>query len=536
MKKSQNNLQFKFLSLIQNQDTLSKIIFVSLGMASFGLICTIILQIIHRLQVPQLTIAAGDKTGESYIISTAIKEVVERRSNIKIKIKETEGSPKNIELLQQGQVELATAQVDVAVQEVGKVNQAKVPVKTVAILYKDLFQLVVKDPKINQFTQLRGKTIALPTNGGQYQSFLTVAEHYGMNRNDFKITGLDSRGNPIPGYDDQKADQDFIKRSDTVALFRVRALGNKSIAYLVNHHQGVLVPIFQAEAMKIKYPSFENAIIPQGAYKGEPSVPRTNLPTIALSRLLLSSEKVDEQLLQKLTRIIYEYRQEIANAIAQEQREIKPLIADINRPIDTSSGNIPLHPGALTFYERNQPSFIKANVDLLGFFLTVLALTFQWVRQIKIWIEKSKKDEADEYLKSAINLMKSGQENIEDRQNLLDDTFNQAAKALISEGISQESFRTFNEAYKTTREAIERDKKIIQSVIEHQQRENSARYIKVVVKLLQYRQRDQDLLLQKLDQILEQVVGDLVAEKISEESFRTFIEAYKATRDAIARN
>ncbi|MFM7406663.1 MAG: hypothetical protein ACKO3K_08375 [Cuspidothrix sp.] len=133
--------------------------------------------------------------------------------------------------------------------------------------------------------------------------------------------------------------------------------------------------------------------------------------------------------------------------------------------------------------------------------------------------------------------MKEGQYQLEERQKMLDETFNKAAKALVDEKISQESFRTFNEAYKNSREAIERDKQVPQQAIEKIQRDNAAKYIKIVVKLLQYRQQNQKnhnvLIQEKLDKILEQVVSDLVLENISQESFRTFIEAYKATRDSI---
>lgn len=81
--------------------------------------------------------------------------------------------------------------------------------------------------------------------------------------------------------------------------------------------------------------------------------------------------------------------------------------------------------------------------------------------------------------------MDKGIGKLEDRQKQLDDTFKDAAQALIGERISQESFRTFNEAYKTTREAIEREKEISYQEIEQKQREISAEYIKAVVTLLQ---------------------------------------------------
>ncbi|MTJ50743.1 TAXI family TRAP transporter solute-binding subunit [Dolichospermum sp. UHCC 0259] len=534
MSTSKNNHQAKFLGFFLVLDPFSRLIFLGLGFASLSVFVIIIGNIVNNLTPPHLTLAAGDKTGESYIISEAIKKVIERRTNIKLQVEETRGSTQNIEMLSTGKAQLAMAQVDVAAEEIGNINSpSKANARTVALLYKDTFQLVVKNPQINQFVQLKGKTIALTASGGQYQSFLTVARHFGLSEKDFKITGLDNSGKPIPGYSDQLADKDF-RENKADAVFRVRAMGNKSIANLVNNYQGKLISIPQAEAMKIKQPAFEVTIIPQGAYRGNYPVPNTNLSTIAVSRLLLANDQVDANIIRKLVQTIYENRQEIANEIPLDHAEVKPLISSISRPQENSGVDIFLHPGAVAFYDKDKPSFIQEYADYIGLLLTIFLLTFQWIHQLKLWIEKSKKDEADEYIKSAISLMKAGQYQLEDRQKILDKTFDEAAKSLIDERISQESFRTFNEAYKNTREAIERDKQISQQEIEKIQRENAAKYIKMVVKLLRYGQQNQSTIVQqKLDIILEQVVSDLVLENISQESFRTFIEAYKATRDSI---
>jgi TRAP transporter TAXI family solute receptor len=534
MSTAKNNHQTNFLQFFLVLDPFSRLIFLGLGFASFGTVVIIVGNIVNYLTPPHLTLAAGDKTGESYIISEAIKKVIERRTNIQIQVEETRGTTQNIEMLSTGKAQLAMAQVDVAAEEIGNVSsQLKANIRTVTLLYKDTFQLVVKNPQINQFTQLKGKTIALAATGGQYQSFLTVAKHFGLSEKDFKITGLDSNGKPIPAYNDELADKDF-QENKADAVFRVRAIGNRSITDLVNKHQGKLISIPQAEAMKIKQPAFESAIIPQGAYRGNYPVPNTNLSTVAISRLLLTNDQVDANIIRKLIQTIYENRQEIANEIPLDNAEVKPLISSISPPKENSGVDIFLHPGAAAFYDKDKPSFIQEYADYIGLLLTIFLLAFQWIRQLKLWIEKSKKDEADEYIKSAISLMKAGQYQIGDRQRKLDKTFDEAAKSLIDERISQESFRTFNEAYKNTKEAIERDKQIAQQAIEKIQRENAAKYIKIVVKLLRYGQQNQSTIVQqKLDTILEQVVSDLVLENISQESFRTFIEAYKATRDSI---
>ncbi|MFM7406664.1 MAG: TAXI family TRAP transporter solute-binding subunit [Cuspidothrix sp.] len=375
MPTSHNNHQSKGLKFFLVLDPFSRFIFLGLGFASIGTFAIIVWNIVNYFTPPELTIAAGNKTGESYIIGEAIKKVIERRTNIKIKVEETKGTTENLEMLLSGKTQLAMAQVDVAAEEIGNLKyQSKVNARAVALLYKDTFQLVVKNPQINQFVQLKGKTVALAASGGQYQSFLTIAKHFGLSQKDFKITGLDSNGQPIPGYNDQNAEQDF-RNNKADAVFRVRAIGNKSIANLVNNYQGKLISIPQAEAMKIKQPAFEAAIIPQGAYRGNYPVPDTNLSTVAVSRLLLANNQVDAEKIRKFIETIYENRQEIANEIPTDHAEVKPLIASISRPKENSGVDIFLHPGAIAFYEKDKPSFIQEHADYIGLLLTVFFIS-----------------------------------------------------------------------------------------------------------------------------------------------------------------
>ncbi len=533
--KTSHKLSFK--RFFQHLDPLSKFVFISLGLFSMGLVAFSMWRIVGRLTAPEIILAAGDMQGESYIISQAIEKVVESKSNIKITVQETGGTSESLEMLKTGQVQMAAAQADVASEEMdvstrktkpSKSEGANAGLRTVAVLYQDLFQLVVRDPSLNKFTQLKGKTVALPAKGGQYKSFQKIAKHYGLS--DITITG-NLKGQQ--DYDDTKAEEDF-KSGRANALFRVRAVGNKGISTLVENHNGRLVTIPQAEAMKIKHPAFESTKIPQGAYKGNPAVPDEDLPTIAVSRLLVASDTVDKSVIREITRIILENPQAIADAVSPEHPEVKPLIANLKDPRESASAGLPpLHPGARAFYDRNQPSFVQENADYLALILTILLITFSWIRQIKVWMESSRKNEADEYIQSAINLMKASSGNLENHQKQLDEIFKKAADALIDERISQESFRTFNEAYKTSREAIDRERQFNQEQIEQKQRELSASYIKAIVELLKNSNGSKDILQQKVDTILKEVAEKLVVEEISQESFRTFIEAYKTTKDAI---
>ncbi len=548
--------QIQISSLLGKINPIAKLLFLTLGI---GLLIFILYRsrIFSYINPTVLTIAAGDEQGESHIISEAIRKVVEEKDKtLRIRIISTKGTSQNIELLAKGEAQLITAQADVAAKGMDmsptkNINtskpentEVKATPRTVAVLYQDYFQLVVRDTNIKEFGQIRGKVIAVYPKGGQYDSFLKLAEHYGLmkpgtNEPDFITKGKNTY------YDDRQAEEDLKNRNADV-LFRVRALGNKGIATLIQQYNARLLPIDQGQAMKIKYPTFKAATIPQGAYKGNPPIPEKELNTIVVPRLLLASDKVDQETIQEITKIILENPQSLARAIDELAKEhnkdkkeydtVKPLTAGIRDPrsLDNEQIPIPLHPGALAFYERDK-DFLKENADYLSFIWGIFVVLVPLSLQIKSSWEQNRKDAADEYIGAVIKLMKKDLYKIEERQKKLDEVFKQAADALIQEEISQESFRTFNEAYKTSREALERDRQLTQQQKEQQQTETSAKYIQEVVTLLQDNQETRENLHLHLDEIMKQVANDLVRENISQESFRTFVEAYKTTRDTIDR-
>jgi uncharacterized protein len=493
-------------------DPSTKLVYLILSGLSLGLLLGLLLSLFNSTKVYRLKLAAGDSQGESYLLSKAIEAVVETENpKIQIEVIETGGTSANLQQLEAETAQLATAQADVTAPAIAR---------TVAVLYQDLFQIVVRqNAGINQFTDLKGKTIGLQQTGGQFRSFLEVADHYGLQQADFNFVG----------NSDQAADEAF-QLNQAVALFRVRAAGNRSVAGLVRQYQGKLIGIEQAAAMKIKYPAFQPSAIPQGAYQGNPPVPASNLNTIAVERLLLAHHKVPDSVIRDITATINERRQQIADQIKPEAAEVKPLVSNIRDPRQASGGAVPIHPGALGYYDRNRPSFVQENADFLALLLTVALLGGSWLWELKNWIGRRKKDYADRYIKSTLDLMKAGKDaNL--KQQELDQVFRRAAADLVDEKISQESFRTFNEAYKTARETIEREKQTsLQS-----QREVSAAHIKSLIHLMQDKQRPKQLIQQDLDQILEQASTDLVQDRLSQESFRTFVEAYKTTRDVVDR-
>ncbi len=427
--------RFQFLANLNFQQ---RVILFILILVSSGIAIATIYSLVARNRVYRLTFAAGQPKGESYIFAQAIKSVVEAEEpNIKIEVRETAGTTENNRLLEANEVQLSASQADVPTGKAANL---------VSLLYPDAFQLIVKaKSSIRQFKDLKGKTIALPPKGGQYTSFVDVAAHFGMKPEDFKFVG----GNE---EDSKKA---FLS-NQADAIWRVRAIRYKPILDLIQNYPTRMVPVEQAAAMKLKYPAFEPAIIPKGSYRGDPVVPSTDLETVFVQRVLLAHKDVDPEVILKLTKILYERRQLIVEAIPNEQADVKSLVAYISRPTDKTGVSAPLHLGAIAYYNRDQPSFIQANADYVALILTMILLLWSWLSELKSWIESQKKDAADIYIGVVLELMNDRTTDANTLQQDLDRVFEKVAKDLVGENISQESFRTFTEVYKSAREAIAR--------------------------------------------------------------------------------
>jgi uncharacterized protein len=398
-------------------------------------------KIVADHKIYSLDFAAGDARSESYILSKAIAQVVAaNQPRIRLNVLPTGGTVENIGLLETQKVQLATAQADIPAGQSSRL---------VAVLYRDLFLLVVKkNSEIHNFVDLKGKQIGLAPTSGQFNSFLEVANHYGLTLADLQFVGTN-----------QTQVSEAFRAGRIDALFSARAPGSPAITEFVQKYQGQLLPIAQAPAMAIKYPAFEPAIVPQGSYQGYPAIPAQDLQTVAVQHLLYVDRHTDRWVVSEISRILNEHRQQIMAAIPAEYADLKPLVAKISRPNVADNLNVPVHEGVTAYFDRNQPNFIEAHASFLSLLLSGITLLGSGLVGLRVKILQNQKDQTDEYIKSAVSCLSfdpTDQQMLVHQQQELDQIFSQAVAALVSEEISQESFRTFNEVYKDVREALER--------------------------------------------------------------------------------
>ena len=489
------------------------------GVTAVNLWHSVSFNVIHR-PIYHVRFAIGDSRGESYILGKAIKQVVEDyHPNIRLDLLETVGSVDNINRLEAREADLITVQSDITPGQ-----QAR----TVATLYRDLFQLVVQDQSdIAQFTDLAGRRIGVQRESGQFLSFLELANHFDLTIEDFDFVGVD---------DDEAA---FAFEADRVdAIFRVRAPGNWIVQDLVQYHRGRLLPIEQVSAMKIKHPAFKAATIPKGTYHGSvPIVPPGDIPTVGVYKMLYASKRANKRVVQAIATILKEHHQEISNAISRDTVEVKPLVANIGRP--SSSFGIPIHPGALAAYKQQpKSSFVTKNFDFLALLLSIVVPIGSWIWELRSRAEKRGKSLCEGYISDVIKVMdddESPEQTLEERQKKLYQIFDHAAKRLVDEDISQEAFRTFNEAYKTACEKIERD---IEAKAQHRQliqEHTTTQYMQDLMVINQAESLSYGDSLHQIEEVLQRVLDDLASDRISQESFRVFIEVYNTIKEGLKR-
>jgi uncharacterized protein len=264
-----------------------------------------------------------------------------------------------------------------------------------------------------------------------------VADHFGLHREDFQFVGAS----------DQDAGDAFLNgRAD--AIFRVRAIGDPSIQQLAQSGKVRFLPIEHAAAMKIRYPAFQAAQIPVGAYLGNPPIPAQDFPTVSIQRTLLARDQANAAAIRAVTEVLLERRQEMMDEIPARMTEVRLLLVQTRRPQPQSGLGPALHPGALSFYDKDKPSFLLAHADYVGLIFTVGLMAGSWIWELKRWMQRQQKTNADLYSNRVVALISGVQEvkslaPLDETWRELLKILTEAVRDLDADKLSEESFNSF---------------------------------------------------------------------------------------------
>lgn len=291
-----------------------------------------------KVETTFINIATGGTAGTYYPLGGAMAEVLNKNvANVNATAESTGASVANINLLKEGNVQLAFIQNDITFyadkgEEMFK-DQKVSGLKALATIYPETCQLItLKKNNINSVADLKGKKIAVGAAGsGVEANARQIMAAEGITYDDINEQYL-SFAEAANGLKDGNIDAGFI-----TAGFPTAAIQDLSA-----QHDVVLIPVGDAIADKLiaDYPFYTKIVIPAGTYPKQ----EEDVQTLAVKAMLVVTDEMDEQLAYDITKAIYTNLDALKAAHS---------VGSLILPETAKDGlSVPLHPGAEKYFNE----------------------------------------------------------------------------------------------------------------------------------------------------------------------------------------
>ncbi|RRV71554.1 TAXI family TRAP transporter solute-binding subunit [Stutzerimonas stutzeri] len=284
-----------------------------------------------------INILTGGTSGVYYPIGVALSQQYNKIDGAKTSVQATKASVENLNLLQAGRGELAFSLGDSVADAWNGVEDAgfKAPLKrlrAIAGTYNNYIQIVASEESgIKTLEDLKGKRISVgaPKSGTELNA-----------RAIFKAAGLSYEDMGRVEFLPYAESVELIKNRQLDATLQSSGLGMAAIRDLASTMPVTFVEIPAAVVEKIESDAYQAGVIPAGTYDGQDA----DVPTVAITNILVSHEKVSDEMAYQMTKLMFDNLSALGNAHSAA-KDIKLENATKNLPI-------PLHPGAERFYKE----------------------------------------------------------------------------------------------------------------------------------------------------------------------------------------
>lgn len=296
----------------------------------------------------RVNIATATTGGAYYPIGNAMAQIWSKKLGGKVRAsaQATAGTPQNIELMMNNEVQIAIGQNGVCYYAYHATETYKdkngFPYKQMRgmfTLYPNVMQWVVrKGAGIKTVAEMKGKRIV----PGQVASATEINSRemlsvYGINY--LKEKGSVNVNVEYLGYNETG---DQIKNGQIDATHIAGGVPTAVVIDLMSSDTAELISMEPAKIKEIcdKYPWYFPFTIPAGTYPKQ----KKDIQTIALSNILFTDAKQSAELIYMLTKATYEFHKELvaahrATAFTIEKNAFKGM-------------TIPLHPGAIKYFDE----------------------------------------------------------------------------------------------------------------------------------------------------------------------------------------
>lgn len=285
-----------------------------------------------------INILTGGTSGVYYPLGVALSQIYsENIPSVRTSVQATKASVENLNLLQAGRGELAFALGDSVADARLGVEEAgfKAPMtrlRAIGGAYPNYIQIVASQASgIKTLADLKGKSISVgaPKSGTELNA-----------RAIFKAAGLTYQDMGKVQYLPYAESVELIKNRQLDATLQSSGLGMAAIRDLASVMPLNYVSIPVEVVSGIGNPAYQSGVIPANTYDGQVE----DIPTVAITNILVTHEEVPEETAYQMTRLIYENLPRLSNAHSAAN-DITLQDAPRHLPI-------PLHPGAERYYRE----------------------------------------------------------------------------------------------------------------------------------------------------------------------------------------
>ena len=249
----------------------------------------------------------------------------------------TKASAENLNLLQAGRGEIGFSLAD-SVSDAWKGNadagftKPLDKLRAIASVYPNYIQIVaLADANVKTLADLKGKRISVgaPRSGTEINA-RAILKAAGLSYSDFSKVEYLPFGESVELMKNRQIDVTLQS-----AGLGVAALRDLSAAVKVN-----FVPVPAEVVAKVGDPAYRAAAVPANTYEGQAA----EVPTVAINNLLVTNDKVSEEVAYQMTKGIYDNLERLGNShSAGRQIQLEKAVDGLP---------VPLHPGAEKFYRE----------------------------------------------------------------------------------------------------------------------------------------------------------------------------------------
>ena len=287
-----------------------------------------------------LTLATGSTSANYYaiggVLSTVLNPVLTKS---KITVTSTGASKANVQLLEDGDANLAILQNDVAYYASTGTDLFEGEEKyedwgALCTMYDEVVQVFTLDSSIKTFTDLKGKTVSVGAAGsGDNFAAEQIFSEYGMTFDDVNAV-YQSYSDSAEGMKDGKIDAAFcVSGAPTTALVDLAATANKPINIITLEDDHI-------ENLMKNYPFYAKTTIPAGTYDGQAE----DATTVSIRAMLVASNSVSSDVVEELMNAIFDNLDKLKEGHAK--------FANLSKETAQDGVSIPLHEGAEKFFAQ----------------------------------------------------------------------------------------------------------------------------------------------------------------------------------------